>query len=344
MRLLSITAMKNEGPFLLEWLAYHRLIGFTDFLIYSNDCEDGTDLMLDLLAREGIVTHQRHERPANKSVQWQALKLARDHPLYDGADWVLFSDVDEFPKIDIGAGRIPDLIAAAPEATDAIALPWRLFGSSGHYHFADQPVTQQFTRSAPYPMLHPIAATHFKTLFRPKSFQTIGVHRPKRRPKDRLPNWVTADLSPLPAPFASNDKRLSLLNFLPPKPVVELYHYSVRSVESFLVKRARGLSNRATKTIDLGYWVERNFNNVENLGMQPWAEPLTKEIAALKALPGLGDLHEAACAKHREVFQKVIREVEGYTLLTHCLHVSSSAALSHQLSRQLYQAYQKLER
>ena len=44
-----ITTMKNEGPFILEWLAYHRAIGVDDFLIYTNDCTDGTDTMLDLL-------------------------------------------------------------------------------------------------------------------------------------------------------------------------------------------------------------------------------------------------------------------------------------------------------
>ena len=28
-----VTTMKNEGPFILEWLAYHRAIGVDDFLI-----------------------------------------------------------------------------------------------------------------------------------------------------------------------------------------------------------------------------------------------------------------------------------------------------------------------
>ena len=40
-RTLIVTCMKNEGPFILEWLAYHRMIGVDDFLIYTNDCDDG---------------------------------------------------------------------------------------------------------------------------------------------------------------------------------------------------------------------------------------------------------------------------------------------------------------
>jgi len=54
-RRVIVTTMKNEGPFILEWLAYHRAIGFDDFLVYTNDCTDGTDTMLQMLERKGIV-------------------------------------------------------------------------------------------------------------------------------------------------------------------------------------------------------------------------------------------------------------------------------------------------
>ncbi len=54
-RVLIVTTMKDEGPFILEWLAYHRSIGVTDFLVYTNDCSDGTDEMFDLLQEKGHV-------------------------------------------------------------------------------------------------------------------------------------------------------------------------------------------------------------------------------------------------------------------------------------------------
>ena len=44
------TMAKDEGPYLLEWVAYHHLLGFTDILFLTNDCSDGTDEMLDALA------------------------------------------------------------------------------------------------------------------------------------------------------------------------------------------------------------------------------------------------------------------------------------------------------
>ena len=33
MKITAITCVKNEGPFLLEWIAFNRIIGVTDFLM-----------------------------------------------------------------------------------------------------------------------------------------------------------------------------------------------------------------------------------------------------------------------------------------------------------------------
>src|SRR5699024_4672828 len=39
-------SMRDEGPFALEFVAHHRAIGFDRIFIASNDCRDGTDLLL----------------------------------------------------------------------------------------------------------------------------------------------------------------------------------------------------------------------------------------------------------------------------------------------------------
>ncbi|MFY9211200.1 MAG: glycosyltransferase family 2 protein, partial [Aestuariivita sp.] len=36
MKFLAVMTVRNEGAFLLEWLAHHRATGFTDFLVFSN--------------------------------------------------------------------------------------------------------------------------------------------------------------------------------------------------------------------------------------------------------------------------------------------------------------------
>ena len=55
-----VTTMKNEGPFILEWIAYHQAIGVQDFLVYTNDCSDGTDDMFDLLQAKGVLQHRQN--------------------------------------------------------------------------------------------------------------------------------------------------------------------------------------------------------------------------------------------------------------------------------------------
>jgi len=87
-RVTVVLTVRNEGAFLLEWLAHHRACGVTDFLVFSNDCDDGTDAMLDRLDALGWLTHVRNPGPHPEGPQWAALKLADTHPLVTGADWL----------------------------------------------------------------------------------------------------------------------------------------------------------------------------------------------------------------------------------------------------------------
>ena len=179
MRALIVTCMRNEAPFLLEWIAYHRAIGFTDFLIYSNDCDDGTDDLLDRLAELGIVIHERNRAGGKKTVQWRALSRAQNHPIMAQVDWIFGADVDEFLNIHVGGGQLNDLLAASPD-TQGFAVPWRMFGNAGVLKFDDQPMTQQFTCAAPSSLLWPWRAAQFKSFYRADAgYDRMGVHRPK---------------------------------------------------------------------------------------------------------------------------------------------------------------------
>ena len=46
MKITAVIKQKNEGAFLLEWIAYHKVIGFSNIVVLSNDCEDGSDEFL----------------------------------------------------------------------------------------------------------------------------------------------------------------------------------------------------------------------------------------------------------------------------------------------------------
>lgn len=189
MKITAVTTQKNEGAFLLEWIAYHKLIGFTDIVILSNDCEDGSDVMLDHLSKSGEITHVHNDGPYDdRGIQLAALKLADRQQAVKEADCVMHLDIDEFLNVHVGEGHVSDLIAALPEA-DAIALTWQMFGNNGVIEYKDRLVTDQFARAAPKIMHWPWRAFMIKTLYRNNGiYGKLGVHRPKQPDNDRVKN------------------------------------------------------------------------------------------------------------------------------------------------------------
>src|ERR1700760_320228 len=50
--------VKDERPYLIEWVAYYRLLGFDRMIFYNNDSSDGTGRLLDAMAEMGLVEHR----------------------------------------------------------------------------------------------------------------------------------------------------------------------------------------------------------------------------------------------------------------------------------------------
>ena len=343
LRLLSVTSMRNEGPYLLEWIAHHRAAGVTDFLVFSNDCDDGTAELLDHLDKAGIVTHVPQVRQGKKSIQWQALKAAWKHPLRKEADWVLVSDVDEFLNIRGGDHTLAGVIEGLAPDVDGVVIPWRLYGHNDVVEFADAPVTEQFTRAIEPGVRYPAAAGFFKTLFRTKGpFNQLGVHRPQQKAPERagLPVFVDGSGRRMPEGLAANVSRLSLFGFDAGQSLVEMNHYSIRSAAGFLIKRARGLPNRSQKPVDLAYWVERNFNTVEDRSIASMRPATEAVLAELLAIPGVRAAHDVAVTWHRHRFAELVREAEYQALLADILTAGSSVALSQELQLRLVRWYQ----
>jgi hypothetical protein len=304
-RVAIVTCMKNEGPFALDWIAYHRAIGIGDFLIYTNDCDDGTDALLDRLALRGAV--RRLDNPFDKAAgdrpQHAALRDAPRRAPVAGADWVLPIDVDEYLAIHAGDGTFRDLLCAceglAGRAPDLISITWRLFGNDGTTQFADRPVIAQFTRCAAEYRPKPHQAWGFKTAFRqPLAFERFGVHRPvKPLPGAEDALWLDGSGRPMPPDMVKrgwrSDRRCWGYG------LASLNHYAVRSAESFLVKRARGRVNHVDRDQGLAYWWVMNRNEAEDHRIRRMIPAMRAELRALKADPEVRRLHQACLSAHR---------------------------------------------
>ena len=95
------TCMKDEGPFIIEWLAWHKSIGIQNFVIFTNDCTDGTDLLLDRLQEMGELRHLPNPAliTGNPAFQPYALAYTPLLPEFRRADFYISMDVDEFINI-----------------------------------------------------------------------------------------------------------------------------------------------------------------------------------------------------------------------------------------------------
>ncbi|PJE28354.1 hypothetical protein PSM7751_02308 [Pseudooceanicola marinus] len=303
MRVTAVTCVKNEGPFLLEWIAFNRVIGVTDFLFYSNDCTDATDRLLDCLQGHDLLWHLPN--PAQgRNYQMEALKDAAKQTLVTEADWVWIADVDEFLNIHVGDHTIPALIAACGDP-QAISVTFQFFGNDGIEGFEDRPVIEQFTRSHNPDIWCGETAIEVKTLVRQDfPLRYYGAHRPffgKRLAPAKRPRWTDGAGRAVPEKFllADNPRRIRKFPAKGARAFATLNHYALRSLDSYLVKNDRGDVNREYRAFDDSYWRERADVAWQDLSIARYLPALRAEMERLKALPGVADLHEEACALHR---------------------------------------------
>ncbi len=338
MRATIVLTVRNEGAFLIEWLAHHRGLGFTDFLVFSNDCQDGTDAMLDRLQAMGWLEHVRNEGPFDKGgVQWSALKAADRHPLVRGADWLLTLDIDEFVNIHVGDHSLPALLAALPEA-DAITLTWRLFGNCGQVEYRDAPVTESFTRAAPELMPWPWRAFMFKTLYRNNgAYRKLGVHRP-RAPVEGVADrarWFDGEGRALPPRFRRGQifSPFGRRNY----GLVQLNHYPLGSMESYLLKRDRGRAVHADDALGMDYWVERNWCQEEDVSIAASAPLAAPWLAELRADRVLVDLHDRAVAWRHARVAELLQEEPCRALMGRLIMTPPAEPVPVAAARRLFQ-------
>ena len=296
-----VTTMKNEGPFILEWIAYHRAIGIENFLVYTNDCTDGTDGFLKLLEQKGLCQWRDNPyRQVDMKPQHAALDAANDEEMVKNADWTICMDVDEYIAVHTGEGSVQDLFAAVPDA-NMISLTWRLFGNNDVDLFNDSFITQDFTRCAHELANKPHQAWGFKTMYRNIGlFRKIGVHRPKGllpTAVDRI-NWVNGSGKPMPKNQWRNAWRSHSGTY--GYDLVSLNHYAVRSAESFLVKRDRGRVNHVDRDQGMAYWFRMNHNVVEDNRMARILPRLQAEVDRILSDPEINAAHQACVKAHAE--------------------------------------------
>lgn len=286
---------------MLEWIAFWKSLGIDHFLVFTNDCEDGTDSIARRLEDLGIASHVDNRLAPGDSPQNRMFRKVRHHPRFHEADWAICADADEFlnldPRLSGLRGWIEAVETRAGGPVDAISVAWRLFGCGGNVAYRDEPVTRQFQWADRPVRFHSGRASGLKTLFRNNGrFTRYGPHRPKGMDPEALDEirWSDASGNLFPARDIGWRAWDGFQHDL-----ARLHHYAVRSVESFLVKRDRGRTNHIHADQAEGYWRAMNANHRRDTSIAVWAERAEPERLALMGDQELGRLHEEAVAWHR---------------------------------------------
>lgn len=143
-----------------EWLEYHLMLGVQYFFLFPNDCNksSATRQLLAPYQKASVVTIDSEFDCARAPFQAQAYR--RSIARYGSrTQWMAFIDLDEFIILKAPSEKsrrlasIPEFFGAlngtrAVDAWPAVALPWRLFGTSGHEARPKGPVIVEYYKRA----------------------------------------------------------------------------------------------------------------------------------------------------------------------------------------------------
>lgn len=259
-----VAAVRNEAPYLLEWIAHYRLLGFDQITIYDNQSNDASSRILGPLSAARVInavywTDQPHK-------QERAYDNARRR-LSPFVEWCLFVDLDEFLVLDPGFS-LDDILPKQPDIS-AIGIPWRIYGSGGQRNRRTEPVIERFT-SAGF-----ANDCHVKSLVRLRDLRDMGIHMP-RRIAGRVVDIGGS---------AIDVKSLGLLRQAAFGPA-RINHYFNRSWEEFECKRARGRGD-----IVGGFHSEKAFDkhdpgDIELRDALKYVPGIKEEVARLRRMIG----------------------------------------------------------
>ncbi|OYX21903.1 MAG: glycosyl transferase family 2, partial [Rhodobacterales bacterium 32-66-9] len=299
--LVALSTMKDEGPTVVEWVAHHLAVGFTELMVYTNDCSDGTDRLLKRLEAMDIGVHHRENViPEGMKPHPSMLKSAVGEDLIITSDWLLVLDADEFLCINHPSGTLDGMVADLNAMNaSAMVLTWRIFGSSGIRGWSRAPVTDQFTRAAPE-FWNKGWGTKTMLKFDPK-YLRLGMHRPiiKSQHKETdYPDsilWVNGSGRPLEDWFKFRGWRS--IRRTVGYDWAQINHYAIKSMDAYSLRKFRGNANLKKDKYNSDYWSLQDRNEVEDTRISRHRDRRAEIMTELLQDSEVRRLHDAAHAR-----------------------------------------------
>ena len=299
-----VVTMRDEGPSLLEWIAFNRAIGLADIFVYSNDNVDGSDELLEVLALAGVIKLIKNTigpgtNPQRKAYQ-HAVHMLRELRAYR---WALFLDADEFLTPDEQYDyRLDNLIAHVEETFQedlpgAVVFPWEWRFNHLKLERTDGLLFERYPHSTPHFQVKSL--THLRT-----ALGMCEVHIPTLEPGARL---VDSAFSPVDADFTWSVNLKSRAGGT-------ISHFWGKSFEEFAVKKRRGellsLGNDPYSREFKQYFEWTTNPTQENFHPAPeiLLQRLHDSLSQLRTIPGVNAASDRIKAKYEELCRKIKAE------------------------------------
>lgn len=241
---LSICAIvRNEAPYITEWLQFHRKQGVEHFFIYENYSDDET---YELLKGQPDITLERIKDVNNKPQTPAYKKFLIDHG--HKTKWCAVLDCDEF--LYHRTMQLPEALKDY-EDSPALAVNWYFYGSNGETEYKPFPVLERF------PKRELNVDKHVKSIIQPARTLKTGLNAHYFILDGKA---VDENMNELPSEYYHNHNCSNSL--------FRINHYHVKSWEEYQKRKVKG-------TVDVGiHWppekIKRSFdchdiNEIEDL-------------------------------------------------------------------------------
>ncbi|BEA38050.1 hypothetical protein VEE31_45150 (plasmid) [Escherichia coli] len=275
MKLFVAAIIKNEMEALLEWIAYHRVVGVSGFIIADNGSNDGSRAFLNGLERLGIATVLDFPNVEGQKPQLPAYQRILRSCSTD-IDLLAFIDADEFlvpldPEKSLSSSLNEWF---SDPSVSAVAINWSNFGSNGELFAEEGLVTERFTQRAPQKFN---ANKNFKSIVRPKSANYFNNPHHVELRYGRYIDTLGNDLVSHPKHGNGVSEEVVWNG-------VRVNHYVVKSLEEFLLgKHLRGSAATANRVKHKAYFKAHDRNDETCLLAAALAPKVKAEMAALQA-------------------------------------------------------------
>lgn len=139
-----VACARWETESILEWVTYHKSLGFGHIYLYCND-DDPTELyekLCSLIVGDSpFVTFLHYPLVGLQTAMYKHFLRAASHEV----EWLMFLDIDEFVALKRHSD-IFGLIRDYEQTADAIYLNWVFFGNNGHVTRPPGSVLAQYVR------------------------------------------------------------------------------------------------------------------------------------------------------------------------------------------------------